>query len=360
MLGQKNKEKNLATYYIGGNDEHGQNPFTAGKRTPVMPYLNVPFYENQFNRPTKIKFLEACLRNNFAVFDVKPELTDTSVSTRVRRINAQNLTLLVTFGYNAFGSGNSFNSARGISAFYSSRNPQPARSRALAEEIYEQLLVGTAQNGRGVSSLVDVGVLESVNCPSALVEPGYMTNFDEAKLMLDPDYQTEVAEESCRGVCEYLGERYLARNDLNNYPTLRNGATGNFAYLLQYILNQNGYNIAVDGIFGANTLRAVTEFQTVNGLSADGVVGSETWRTLLTLPPRPTVRQGSRNVYVRYLQQKLTSKLYPLGNIDGIFGNATREAVVAFQRENGLDADGIVGPLTWQAVSVVGGGRPLP
>ena len=45
------------TYYIGANDEHGQNPFTAGKRTPVMPYLNTPIYENQFNRPTKIKFL---------------------------------------------------------------------------------------------------------------------------------------------------------------------------------------------------------------------------------------------------------------------------------------------------------------
>ena len=350
----------MATYYIGGNDEHGQNPFTAGKRTPVMPYLNVPFYENQFNRPTKIKFLESCLRNGFAAFDVKPELTDTSVSTRVRRINAQNVTLLVTFGYNAFGSGNSFNSARGISAFYSQQNPQPARSRALAEEIYEKLLLGTSQIGRGVSTLADVGVLQSVNCPSALVEPGYMTNFDEAKLMLDPDYQTEVAEESCRGVCEYLGERYLSRSDLNNYPTLRSGASGNFVYLTQYILSQNGYGLSVDGVFGPNTQRAVTEFQSANGLTADGVVGVNTWRTLLVLPPRPTVRQGDRGVYVRYLQQKLTSKLYPLGNIDGIFGNATREAVIDFQRENGLDPDGIVGPKTWEQASKIGGGRQLP
>lgn len=350
----------MATYYIGGNDEHGQNPFTAGKRTPVMPYLNVPFYENQFNRPAKIKFLEACLRNNFAVFDVKPELTDTPVSTRVRRINAQNLTLLVTFGYNAFGSGNSFNSAKGISTFYSQQNPQSSRSRALAEEIYEQLVTGTNQPGRGVSSLSDVGVLQSVNCPSALAEPGFMTNFDEAKLMIDPDYQTETAEESCKGVTEYLGERYLERNNLNNYPVLRGGSTGNFVYLLQYILSHNGYSVSVDGVFGPETQRSVTEFQTSNGLTADGIVGVNTWRTLLTLPPRPTVRQGDANVYVRYLQQKLTSKLYPLGNIDGIFGNATREAVVAFQRENGLETDGIVGPLTWESVSRIGGGRPRP
>ena len=180
----------MATYYIGANDEHGQNPFTAGKRTPVMPYLNVPFYENQFNRPTKIKFMEACLRCGFAVYDVKPELTDTSISTRVQRINSQNLTLLVTFGYNAFGSGNSFNSASGISVFYSTRNVKATQSRMLSEDVYEKLIQGVPQRGRGVSTLTDVGVLQSVNCTSTLIEPGFMTNFDEEKLMVDPEYQS--------------------------------------------------------------------------------------------------------------------------------------------------------------------------
>ena len=226
--------------------------------------------------------------------------------------------------------------------------------------MYEQLINGTDQRGRGVSALTDVGVLESVNCVSALVEPGFMTNFAEAKLMLDPDFQTEVAEECCRGVCVYLSQNYVPRDNLANYPTLRNGSNGNFVYLLQYMLNQNGYSLTVDGAFGNNTLNAVTAFQTANGLTADGIVGANTWRTLLTLPPRPTLRQGDKGVYVRYLQQKLTSKLYPLGAIDGIFGNATRQAVVEFQQENGLAADGIVGPLTWEVVSRIGGGRPQP
>lgn len=350
----------MATYYIGANDEHGQNPFTAGKRTPVMPYLNVPFYENQFNRPTKIKFMEACLRNGFAVYDVKPELTDTAVSTRVARINRQNLTLLVTFGYNAFGTGNTFNSAQGISVYYSTRNVNAGLSRMLSEEVYEQLVKGTDQRGRGVSTLTDVGVLQSVNCTSTLVEPGFMTNFTEAKLMRDPDYQTEVAEETCQGVCNYLGVNYVTRNDLNNYPLLRFGSRSDFVYLLQLMLNQNGANLTVDGQFGTNTLNAVTQFQQTNGLAADGIVGNNTWRTLLALPPRPTVRRGSRGVYVKYLQEKLISKLYPAGTIDGIFGNATETAVREFQQENGLTVDGIVGPATWQAVSVIGGGRPQP
>ena len=350
----------MATYYIGANDEHGQNPFTQGKRTPIMPYLNVPFYENQFNRPTKIKFMEAALRNGLAVYDVKPELTDTSISERVRRINRQNLTLLVTFGYNAFGSGTTFNTAQGISVFYSTRNVNSRLSRMLSEEVYEQLVNGTGQRGRGVSTLTDVGVLQSVNCTSTLIEPGFMTNFEEAKLMRDPDYQTEVAEETCKGVCNYLARNFVARDNIGNYPLLRSGSRSDFVYLLQLMLNQNGFSLNVDGQFGTNTLNAVREFQQTNGLVADGVVGSRTWTTLLTLPPRPTIRRGSRGTYVKYLQEKLTSKLYNAGTIDGIFGANTEQAVREFQQENGLSVDGIVGPATWGIASQIGGGRSQP
>ena len=70
----------MAAYYIGANDEHGQNPPTAGKRTPLLPYVNRSFYENEYNRPAKNCFIQACLRCGFDVFDVKPELTDISVS----------------------------------------------------------------------------------------------------------------------------------------------------------------------------------------------------------------------------------------------------------------------------------------
>ncbi len=349
----------MATYYIGANDEHGQNPPTAGKRTPVLPYINRSFYENEFNRPTKNCFIEACLRCGFDVYDVKPEIIDISISERVRRINRQNLTLLVTFGYNAFGNGTSFNSASGILTFYSPLNRFPDSSRALSEEIYVQPIEGTNQVGRGVATLTNVGVLQSVNCVSTLVEPGFMTNFDEAKLMLDPDFHTEVGEECCKGVCEYLGANYVAR-ELQNYPLLRQGSRNNYVEVLQFMLRNLGYNIAVDGIFGNATRNAVVSFQMNNGLVADGIVGNNTWRTLLVLPPRPTLRQGNRGNYVRYLQSKLTTKLYPTGAIDGIFGNATREAVVQLQLENALVPDGIVGARTWEVISQIGGGRPQP
>ncbi len=348
----------MATYLIGANDEHGLNPPTLGKRTPVMPYLNVPIYENQFNRPTKIKFLEACLRQNFDVYDVKPELTDISISQRVARVNRQNLTALVTFGYNAFGTGNTFNSANGYSAFFSARNIKAEQSRALAEEIYEAIGKNTTQRGRGVSNL-DIGMLSNVNCPSALVEPGFMTYFDEAKLMLDPDFQTKIAEDACQGLCNYLGTTYIPRQ-LAVYPTVRQGSRGNFVALLQYLLYQNGFvTLNADGIFGTQTANAVQSFQKQNGLTPDGIAGQNTWRTLLTLPPRPTLQQGSTGTYVRYAQNKLLSKLYPLGNADGLFGARTTTAVKQFQTENALAPDGIIGPATWQVLSQIGGGRPL-
>ena len=343
-------------YYIGANDEHGQNPPTAGKRTPVMPYLNRQIYENEFNRPTKNKFIEALLRNDFSVYDVKPELSDTAVSTRVARVNRQNLTLLVTFAYNAFGTGNSFNSAQGVATYYSLRNRNASQSKALSEEVYEKLLAGTNQRGNGVGRL-DIGVLSSVNCPATLVEAGFMTNLQEAKLMLDWDFQTEVAEETCNGVCSYLGVPYIPRNNLANYPLLKRGATGSMVLLLQFLLVNYGYDVDIDGIFGAQTQAVVRAFQQENSLAVDGIVGNNTWKTLLFLPPQPTLRLGSRGVYVKYLQSKLTAKLYPLGAVDGIFGANTLSAVRAFQQENNLAVDGIVGPLTWQAVSTVGGGR---
>lgn len=65
---------------------------------------------------------------------------------------------------------------------------------------------------------------------------------------------------------------------------------------------------------------------------------------------RPTVRYGSRGEDVTFLQQRLTAKGYGVGTIDGIFGNKTLEAVKAFQAENNLTVDGIVGTNTWKKI----------
>lgn len=344
-------------FLIGGNDEHGLNPPTVGKRTPTLPYINRSFYENEFNVEAKNRFLEACLRCGFNVFDVKPEVQDVSITTRLRRINSAGLTLLVTFAYNAFGAGNNFNSANGFEVFYSNLNPLNSDSRALSEEIYEQILNANVLRGLGVNSL-NVSVLSSVNCPSSLIEAGFMTNFDEAKLMLDPDYCLLIGERACRGVCEYLNVEYIPRDSINDYPTLKRGNRGNKTRLLQFLLQNYGYNLSRDGIFGQQTETAVINFQQKNGLKADGIVGPLTWAKLLNLyPSATTIRTGARSSNVEYLQRKLLSKLYPITQLDGIFGQQTENAVKEFQKENDLTSDGIVGPRTWEKIVQLGGGR---
>jgi len=64
-----------------------------------------------------------------------------------------------------------------------------------------------------------------------------------------------------------------------------------------------------------------------------------------------TVRRGSRGEDVTALQKQLAVLGYTVGNIDGIFGIKTQEAVKAFQADQGLAVDGIAGPKTWAELS---------
>ena len=67
-------------------------------------------------------------------------------------------------------------------------------------------------------------------------------------------------------------------------PLMRKGAQGNITKLLQEKLVSLGYSTnGIDGIFGSGTYSAVKAFQANNGLSADGIVGQNTWRKLLNL-----------------------------------------------------------------------------
>lgn len=139
-------------------------------------------------------------------------------------------------------------------------------------------------------------------------------------------------------------------------PMVYWGCTGDAVKALQEKLNAKGFNSGnVDGIFGAKTYAAVTAFQKANSLGVDGIVGKLTWAKLYDATPvnvtpvttQPMLRTGSRGDAVRKLQELLNAKGYTCGSVDGIFGSKTYAAVLAFQKANGLAADGIVGSLTW-------------
>lgn len=58
--------------------------------------------------------------------------------------------------------------------------------------------------------------------------------------------------------------------------TLKKGSKGNDVSTLQTLLNNNGYNLAVDGSYGSKTEAAVRDYQTKNGLTVDGIAGTQT------------------------------------------------------------------------------------
>lgn len=65
------------------------------------------------------------------------------------------------------------------------------------------------------------------------------------------------------------------------FPTLRRGSLSNYVLIAQDDLNTLGYRTnGLDGIFGPDTQNAVISYQRSKGLTADGIVGCNTWRAL--------------------------------------------------------------------------------
>lgn len=171
-----------------------------------------------------------------------------------------------------------------------------------------------------------------------------------------------------------------------SYPgrPLRRGYTGPGVVVIQTELNRISQNYpaipkisAVDGIFGAQTEAAVRKFQEIFGLEADGIVGQATWYALIRLYTAVLslselrsqgvryyaiswasinpIQQGDRGIKVEHVQYMLSVLSafipeIPSLTIDGIFGPATRNAVLAFQRRAGLPQTGVVNFDTWNEI----------
>ncbi len=78
------------------------------------------------------------------------------------------------------------------------------------------------------------------------------------------------------------------------------------------------------------------------------------YRYNISYAQRPTISWGSTGQDVRDAQNRLSGWGYYQGAVDGVFGPLTHEAVLFFQRRNGLTVDGIVGQQTWNALGLGG------
>jgi peptidoglycan hydrolase-like protein with peptidoglycan-binding domain len=152
-----------------------------------------------------------------------------------------------------------------------------------------------------------------------------------------------------------IQEEPMTTAAISPWPLVREGDEQHPVQTLQYLLRARGHNLTVDGIFGPATAAAVRAFQQQEGLAVDGIVGPVTWSALII-----TVRQGSQGDAVRGVQEEfqfrnLSGDPNQGLQVDGIFGPQTDAAVRGFQQALHQDipsvaVDGIVGPVTWQAL----------
>lgn len=145
-----------------------------------------------------------------------------------------------------------------------------------------------------------------------------------------------------------------------NAVNIVKGDTSNNVVAVQSKLKQWGYYAGiVDGVFGSKTRSAVVYFQRVNGLTADGIVGASTEAamglnlgTSYATVGAGKIAKGNTAANIKAVQTVLKRWGYYTGYVDGIWGSRTTAAVVAFQRKNGLFADGIVGARTEAAMGL--------
>jgi peptidoglycan hydrolase-like protein with peptidoglycan-binding domain len=176
------------------------------------------------------------------------------------------------------------------------------------------------------------------------------------------------------------------RGITSSYPgaPLRQGSSGPNVVVIQVALNRIAQDYpaipkiaVVDGIFGPRTEATVRAFQEIFGLSPDGIVGPATWYQIVRLytavtdlaelrsegqrfyainwnPPN-ALRVGSSGEQVSFLQYMLAimaefiPEIPPIA-VDGIYGTATRAAVLAAQRRFRLPETGIVDAETWNEI----------
>jgi len=166
--------------------------------------------------------------------------------------------------------------------------------------------------------------------------------------------------------------------------SLSEGDSGVYVRTLQIYLatiaffNDSYQSVAVDGVFGPSTRAAVEQVQRIAGLPVTGVVDRPTWAALqglyenavanipasfgidaIEIYPGRALSLGSEGREVEDLQKLINRAAangagIPSVTEDGIFGNATYNAVVRAQQLGGLIPNGIVGAPTWSFIAQLG------
>lgn len=267
------------------------------------------------DRAVKNKVIALLRANGHTVYDCTDDVGATqnaNLRNIVNKCNANKVDLDVSIHLNAGG-------GTGTEVYVYSDS---SKAKGYAQRIVNNISNSLGIRNRGVKTRTNLYVLRKTKSPSLLIECCFVDNAtDKAKWNVEKCAKAIVegvlnatvnnvthteapkptpAPNNNTTKLNYDGWVARLQTELNNQfhkglavdglrgpktlyacVTVKRGAKGNITRLIQERLNSVGFHISMDGIFGSGTENAVKVFQRNRGLSADGIVGRNTWDWLL-------------------------------------------------------------------------------
>lgn len=203
-------------------------------------------------------------------------------------------------------------------------------------------------------------VLRNTKMVALLIEYAFITNTEDEDLLINK--VNNLAQWTCDGIINAVGGK-VKESDVVSEPKVqpkpqpktepkpkkKTSGNTNIRKFQEWLNKQYNAGLVVDGIYGPRTKKAAikglqTELNKQFGarLKVDGIWGPKTRNATVT------VRTAAKGNITKLIQGILYCKGYNPKYLDGIFGRATADAVLAFQRDHGLSQDAIVGKRTFE------------
>ena len=294
----------------------------------------------------RMSFAVRNILRNCGVNVVMTRSSDTFIPLNDRSRISNNLSPAPRLFVSIHRNGSTNPAFNGLEAFVHTSRPQASVNAA--NTILNSMTQVNAIANRGLQT-GNFSVLRETREPSVLLELGFISNNRDNQLFDENfcEYARAIADGIMRSIGVTCGNPLPPTPPTSPVPTptdvIRN---------IQQTLNiRYGAGLNEDGTWGPLTNRAlIRAYQTeLNrefnaGLNEDGIWGPKTRASTRIL------RNGDRGNLVWVLQAALTRRGFQTGSLTGVFGPITEVAVRSFQQSVGLNADGLAGPNTFEAL----------
>jgi N-acetylmuramoyl-L-alanine amidase len=247
--------------------------------------------------------------------------TDESLASRLKKYRDAGVKVFVSIHHNALSG--KWNSATGVEVF-TDKNPTE-KDKELAKCIYDRLVKYTGLKGRGIKE-ENWYVINQNTIPAVLVEGGFMDGKKDYEYIISDAGQTAYAKAVAEGLIEFLGlkKKKVEKVETEKKPVKKDNPILDW----QKAAIADGYT-QKKGYF--------------KKYGADGEWGKESEYVAEKAICKKRLIYTNKNL-TKIVQKTVGVKA------DGKFGKATKDAVIKWQKKNGLKADGVVGISTWKKI----------